>query len=105
MEYGLDPFLNLLLVSLNGPSTCLQFLVPVLDIIFTSPCSFSSFSCPTNPRETENSYFETQTQQIENITKPVPFKSLFTVCALVLNLLHILCQLDYPTWLYPIVLD
>ena len=58
-----------------------------------------------NSRETENSYFETLTQQRKNITKPETTNSLFPVYALVWNLLCRLSPPADPVWLWPVVLD
>ena len=66
---------------MNVPITCIILKVPVLDItvpITRDPCQFQ-----INPRENENSYFETQTQQKENSAEPVTTNSIFPVNDLV----------------------
>ena len=53
----------------------------VLNLLVPSSRGFGSFQFTMNPHETENLYFETKTQQIENIVKTVTTNSLFTVYA------------------------
>ena len=78
------------------PSPCLQFVVPVLDVPVPSPLIFGPFPFPFNPRETENSYFETQTQQRENSAKPVIINSFFPVYDLFWNLITRVGPPDNP---------
>ena len=66
--------------------SCVQLLFPILDVLGRSPRMFCLFQFPINLRETDNSYFETQTQQIENSAKPVTTNSIFSIYALVWNL-------------------
>ena len=61
----------------NITITCIQFLVPILDVPVPSSCVFGSSPFTINFRETDNSYFEAQTQQRENISKLITITSLF----------------------------
>ena len=65
--------------GVNGSISCLQSVVTVLDVPLPGPFSFGPLPLPLNPRETDNSHFETQTQQRENSAKPVIANSLFPV--------------------------
>ena len=65
----------------NRPIPCIQFMFTVLNLLVPSSRGFGSFQFTMNPHETENLYFETKTQQIENIVKTVTTNSLFTVYA------------------------
>ena len=89
----------------NGPNPCIHLLAHVLDVPVPSPCVFDSFSFPMSPCETENSYFDTQTYQMENTTNPITTNSRFTVYVLFLIVITRIGPPCYPMWSWPIALD
>ena len=63
----------------NCPSPRPQLLVPAFTVTFPSLHSFWFINVSNEQIETKNSYFETQTQKRENITKPVSTNLLFPI--------------------------
>ena len=57
-------------------------MAPVLTVPVPITRSCGSYPFAMNPYKTENSYFETQTQQRVNSEKPVSTNSLYTIYAL-----------------------
>ena len=76
-------FLICIRLVVNGPINCIHVLFKLLSVPVPSLRGFGSFLFPINPYETKRSYFETQTQKIENSKKPVTNFSLVTAYDLV----------------------